>query len=96
MIVIKFGGHAMTDEEGLFAKAVQGALDLGEECIIVHGGGPQIDRALKAANVEPEFKGGFRVTSPEFLGEKFFELLLRNCAAPDSTPLGLPVVMVGF
>jgi acetylglutamate kinase len=65
MIVIKFGGHAMTDEEGLFAKAVQGALDLGEECIIVHGGGPQIDRALKAANVEPEFKGGFRVTSPE-------------------------------
>jgi acetylglutamate kinase len=58
MIVIKFGGHAMTDEEGLFAKAVQGALDLGEECIIVHGGGPQID-------VEPEFKGGFRVTSPE-------------------------------
>jgi acetylglutamate kinase len=65
MIVIKFGGHAMTDGEGLFAKAVQGALDIGEECIIVHGGGPQIDRALKAANVEPEFKGGFRVTTPE-------------------------------
>ncbi len=68
MIVIKFGGHAMRDSEGLFAKAVQGALDLGEECIIVHGGGPQIDAALKAANVEPEFKGGFRVTSPEVFG----------------------------
>ena len=65
MIVIKFGGHAMADAEGLFAKAVQGALDLGEDCIIVHGGGPQIDAALKAENIKPEFKGGFRVTSPE-------------------------------
>lgn len=65
MIVIKFGGHAMTDTEGLFANAVQGALDLGEDCIIVHGGGPQIDAALKAENIASEFKGGFRVTSPE-------------------------------
>lgn len=65
MIVIKFGGHAMTDTEGLFAKAVQSALDLGEDCIIVHGGGPQIDAALKAENIESEFKGGFRATSPE-------------------------------
>ena len=53
----------MTDAEGLFAKAVQGALDLGEDCVIVHGGGPQIDAALKAENIEPEFKGGYRVTS---------------------------------
>lgn len=65
MIVIKFGGHAMTDTEGLFAKAVQGALDLGEDCIIVHGGGPQIDAALKMEKIEPEFKGGFRVTTAE-------------------------------
>ena len=65
MIVIKFGGHAMTDSHGLFAKAVQGALDLGEECIIVHGGGPQIDAALKVAKIESEFKGGFRVTTTE-------------------------------
>lgn len=65
MIVIKFGGHAMTDAEGLFAKAVQGALDFGEDCVIVHGGGPQIDAALKTEKIESEFKGGFRVTSPE-------------------------------
>lgn len=65
MIVIKFGGHAMTDSEGLFAKAVQGALDLGEECVIVHGGGPQINAALKAESIEPEFKGGFRVTTAQ-------------------------------
>ena len=65
MIVIKFGGHAMIDTQGLFAKAVQATLDLGEECIIVHGGGPQIDAALKLAKIEPEFKGGFRVTTTE-------------------------------
>lgn len=65
MIVIKFGGHAMTDTEGLFARAVQGAIDMGEECVIVHGGGPQIDAALKATQIEPEFLGGYRVTSPE-------------------------------
>ncbi|MBI3429686.1 MAG: acetylglutamate kinase [Actinobacteria bacterium] len=72
MIVIKFGGHAMTDEEGLFAKAVQGALDMGEDCIIVHGGGPQIDAALKEANIAPNFLGGFRVTTPEV-----FEIVQR-------------------
>jgi acetylglutamate kinase len=72
MIVIKFGGHAMTDMEGLFAQAVQGVVDLGEECVIVHGGGPQIDAALKAANIEPEFIGGFRVTSPNV-----FEIVQR-------------------
>jgi len=65
MIVIKFGGHAMTDAHGLFARAVQGALDLGEDCVIVHGGGPQIDAALKAENIEPIFQGGFRMTSPQ-------------------------------
>ena len=64
MIVIKFGGHAMIDTEGLFARAVQSALDMNEQCIIVHGGGPQIDRALKTAQIESTFLGGFRVTSP--------------------------------
>jgi acetylglutamate kinase len=65
MIVIKFGGHAMTDSEGLFARAVQSALDMGEQCIIVHGGGPQIDDALKVANLGSTYIGGFRVTTTE-------------------------------
>lgn len=65
MIVIKFGGHAMTDEGGLFAEAVRAVIDMGEQCVIVHGGGPQISAALKRAGVESDFIGGFRVTSPE-------------------------------
>jgi len=65
MIVIKFGGHAMADAEGLFARAVQSTLDLGEQCIIVHGGGPQIDAALKASDIGSAYLGGFRVTTSE-------------------------------
>ena len=48
MIVVQFGGHAMKDENGNFAKAISAALATGEKVVVVHGGGPQIDAALKA------------------------------------------------
>jgi len=65
MIVIKFGGHAMTDEHGAFAKAIAEAIASGVTPVIVHGGGPQIGEALKAAGIDSHFVGGFRVTTPE-------------------------------
>lgn len=65
MIVIKFGGHAMTDEHGDFAKAISEAIATGVTPVIVHGGGPQIGDALKKAGIESRFVGGFRVTTPE-------------------------------
>ena len=65
MIVVKFGGHAMTDEHGAFALAISSALSKGVQIVIVHGGGPQINDALQAAGIESEFIGGFRVTTPE-------------------------------
>lgn len=65
MIVIKYGGHAMKDEDGLFAKAIASAVNSGEQCVVVHGGGPQIDAALHKNGVISEFVGGFRVTPPE-------------------------------
>lgn len=65
MIVVKFGGHAMTDEHGGFATAIAEALKKGVQIVIVHGGGPQINAALKSAEIESEFLGGFRVTTPE-------------------------------
>jgi acetylglutamate kinase len=65
MIVVKFGGHAMTDEHGGFATAIAEALKKGVQIVIVHGGGPQINAALKSAEIESEFIGGFRVTTPE-------------------------------
>ena len=64
MIVIKFGGHAMTDPSGSFASIIKRSL-ANEEVVIVHGGGPQIDAALKTHQLDSTFVGGFRVTTPE-------------------------------
>jgi acetylglutamate kinase len=63
MIVVKFGGHAMKDENGNFAKAIAAALATGEKVVVVHGGGPQIDAALKAKQITSDWIGGFRVTT---------------------------------
>jgi acetylglutamate kinase len=65
MIVVKFGGHAMKDENGNFAKAISAALGTGEKVVVVHGGGPQIDAALKARQIVSDWIGGFRVTTKE-------------------------------
>lgn len=65
MIVVKFGGHAMTDSHGDFARAIASAREEGAELAIVHGGGPQINAALDDAGIAPNFLGGFRVTTPE-------------------------------
>jgi acetylglutamate kinase len=63
MIVVKFGGHAMKDENGNFAQAIAAALATGEKVVVVHGGGPQIDAALKAKEITSQWLGGFRVTT---------------------------------
>ena len=65
MIVVKFGGHAMKDENGNFANAISAAKKAGEQVVVVHGGGPQIDAALKAKNIISQWIGGFRVTTKE-------------------------------
>lgn len=67
MIVVKFGGHAMRDENGSFSAAIKAVREAGEKVVVVHGGGPQIDAALKKAGIVSEFIGGFRVTTPEIL-----------------------------
>ena len=65
MIVVKFGGHAMKDKNGNFAKAISAAQKTGEQVVVVHGGGPQIDAALEAKGIVSEWIGGFRVTTKE-------------------------------
>lgn len=65
MIVVKFGGHAMSDSHGEFSQAIAEAVAAGVQVVIVHGGGPQIGAALESAGIPTEFSGGFRVTSPE-------------------------------
>ena len=80
MIVVKFGGHAMKDENGAFAQAIAAAQATGESVVVVHGGGPQIDAALKAKGVESTFVGGFRYTTPEIFA--VVESVLANEVGP--------------
>ncbi len=75
MMVVKYGGHAMKDENGNFAKAIAHAQSTGESVVVVHGGGPAIDEALSFAGINTVFIGGFRVTTPEI-----FEIVERVLA----------------
>lgn len=63
-IVVKFGGHAMTDENlyAAFAGDVARLQAGGRRLVIVHGGGPQISSLLGRLNIESRFVNGLRVT----------------------------------
>lgn len=70
----------MQDENGAFAKAIASAQHEGVALVIVHGGGPQIDAALKEEQLNSEFIGGFRVTTPEIF--EVVERVLANEVGP--------------
>ncbi len=70
----------MQDENGAFAKAIASAQHDGVALVIVHGGGPQIDAALKEEQINSEFIGGFRVTTPEIF--EVVERVLANEVGP--------------
>lgn len=65
--VIKYGGHAMSDErlKESFALDVIMLKSLGINAVIVHGGGPQINETLKRYGIVSEFVRGMRVTDAE-------------------------------
>ena len=67
IVVVKYGGNAMTDEalKQAFAADMVFLRTVGLRPVVVHGGGPQISAMLKRLGVPGEFKGGFRVTTPE-------------------------------
>ena len=69
IVVIKYGGNAMTDGalQAAFAADIVALHEAGIHPVVVHGGGPQINAMLKRLGIPGEFKGGFRVTTPEVL-----------------------------
>lgn len=70
IVVIKYGGNAMTDDALRHAFAADMAFlrNCGVHPVVVHGGGPQITAMLRRLGIdEGNFKGGFRVTTPEVL-----------------------------
>src|SRR5580692_2950710 len=66
-IVIKYGGHAMGDEQLAreFARDVVLLEQTAINPIVVHGGGPQIEAMLKKVGVRPHYAAGLRITDEE-------------------------------
>ena len=64
IIVVKYGGAAMSDEslKKGFARDIALMKLVGMKPVIVHGGGPQIARELKKAGVISDFQSGHRIT----------------------------------
>jgi acetylglutamate kinase len=66
-VVMKLGGHAMTDDalRAAFAEDVVFLRYAGLLPVVVHGGGPQISAHLDRLGLPVEFRAGLRVTTPE-------------------------------
>jgi acetylglutamate kinase len=67
IVVVKYGGHAMGEEE--MARSFARDIVLMEQTainpVVVHGGGPQIGEMLKRLGIKSEFAGGLRITDAE-------------------------------
>ena len=68
-VVVKYGGNAMVDRQlqEAFAADIVFLRLAGLRPVVVHGGGPQITSMLERLGVDSEFKGGYRVTTPEVM-----------------------------
>jgi len=68
-VVIKYGGHAMLDEQARLWTVRDTVLlrYVGMKPVVVHGGGPEITRAMKKFGKEPKFVAGLRYTDEETL-----------------------------
>ena len=67
IVVVKYGGNAMTDEK-LKEEVMQDIVLLsliGVKIVLVHGGGPEIDKTMKKLGKKPTFIDGLRVTDKE-------------------------------
>jgi acetylglutamate kinase len=67
-VVVKLGGAAIDAElDRALAQDVLLLRSVGVRCVLVHGGGPQVDVMMRRLGLEPEFRDGLRVTNAETL-----------------------------
>lgn len=67
-VVVKLGGAAIDRElDRALAQDVLLLRSVGVRCVLVHGGGPQVDDMMRKLGKQPEFKDGLRVTDEETL-----------------------------
>jgi acetylglutamate kinase len=66
-VVVKYGGHAMGEEQLArdFARDIVLLEQLAINPVVVHGGGPQIGAMLKKLGIESQFAGGLRITDAQ-------------------------------
>ena len=69
IVVIKYGGNAMTEAalQRAFAEDIVFLRYAGLKPVVLHGGGPQITTTLDRLGIPTEFRGGLRVTTPEVM-----------------------------
>jgi len=94
-LVVKYGGNAMGEGGGLLPELVQLHLD-GTPVVLVHGGGPEIDRWLAQRNVPTRRVDGLRVTdeatlevTEAVLCATINKRLVRACAALGAKAVGI-------
>jgi acetylglutamate kinase len=67
-VVVKLGGAAIDrDLDRALAQDVLLLRSVGVRCVLVHGGGPQVNELMRRVGKEPEFRDGIRVTDAETL-----------------------------
>jgi acetylglutamate kinase len=81
--VVKYGGHAMVDEvlKESFARDVCLLRYIGIPVVVVHGGGPQIDRMLDRMGIQSSFSAGLRVTDDATM--EIVEMVLGGAVNQD-------------
>ena len=86
-IVIKYGGHAMTDQQlnQGFARDIVLMKLVGMNPIIVHGGGPQIEAVLEEFGIESKYIDGMRVTDSKTMD--VVQMVLGGLVNPDLVSL---------
>ena len=69
LIVIKYGGNVLIDRNifNNFIQDISVLNKLGLSVVIVHGGGPRIERELKKSNIQSKFINGLRVTNKDVI-----------------------------
>ena len=97
-IVIKYGGHAMSDDKlkQAFASDITLLKYIGLSPIVVHGGGPQINKVLDSMGITSKFIRGMRYTDDEtmdvvemVLGGKVNKEIVTNINAKGGKAVGL-------
>ncbi|KAF3902404.1 hypothetical protein ABW20_dc0108342 [Dactylellina cionopaga] len=79
--VIKVGGAIITEKLEALASALAFLNHVGLYPVVVHGAGPQLNKMLEAAGVEPEYEGGIRITDAKTLA------VARQCFLDENLKL---------